>query len=160
MRSQLLDVAIFGALLGTAEGKAFRWSDNSPSWAPAQQTGAFNEVQFVDVPVPTAAPNPRELFKRQSSANTCGYYDNGAPLSCNVGNGCYTDNVNSVMGCCTSVTGSCYAYTTCMESAVQKTFAGTIDFDKTRVWYEIPVPSGFELDVDNVIVFPRPTPTV
>lgn len=71
-----LGCAALGLVLGLVDGKALRWNNEEPRWAPPRETLAYMLSLGSEPPVPTPPPRipvPRELLARDSTDNTCAY---------------------------------------------------------------------------------------
>ncbi|KAK0651707.1 hypothetical protein B0T16DRAFT_85173 [Cercophora newfieldiana] len=128
MRSNL-PWAVLTALLASAEAKALRWTDDSPSWVPARETGAPKHIGYIPAaPEPTYMPTPNfDLMRRQSSGNnTCGYingvFSSASAIVCNSGWECSPSTRLKVMGCCSR--NNCVAETQCFNRAQSRSFTG------------------------------------
>lgn len=101
------------------------------AWHPARETdGNLAKIDAV-VPLATAAPEPKHLFKRGTA--TCGYIE-GDPLQAvtcraDLGAECLYDSRASAIGCC--ATTSCDIWTACIPRT-DSSRTLTADMDRTR----------------------------
>ncbi|KXX79021.1 hypothetical protein MMYC01_204449 [Madurella mycetomatis] len=127
-----LGCAALGFALGLVDGKALKWSNEEPRWAPPRETLAYMLSLGSEPPVPTPAPRmpvPRELLARDSTDNTCAYItgDPTSPLYCATTARCVYNENNLHIGCCDDGVTNCPIWTTCFdrtESALYTTDNG------------------------------------